>query len=75
VLRRLAHQSVPVVVTDTNYEHEFVIDYPLVARHIEAHYRDVGVITTDGRPVLHVWVEKSRHPVRTDPVLGFPCFQ
>jgi hypothetical protein len=75
VLRRLSGQSVPVVVTDMNYEHEFVIDYPLVARHIESHFRDVGEIKTDGRPILHVWVEKSRHAVRTDPVLGFPCFQ
>ena len=31
VLQRMAKQSVPVVVTDLNYEHEFVHDYPLVA--------------------------------------------
>lgn len=75
VLRRLSHQSVPVAVTDPNYRTEFVYDYPIVAQHIEEHYRDVGVISTDGRPVLHVWVEKTRHALRTDPVLGFPCFQ
>ncbi len=75
VLARMAKQSVPVVVTDLNYEREFVSDYPLIARHIESHYHDVGAVSTDGKPVLHVWVERSRHPVRVDPVLGFPCFQ
>jgi hypothetical protein len=75
VLERLARQSVPVVVTDPNYDPEFTTDYPLVARHIEAHYREVGVVTDGVTPILHVWVEKTRRPVRTDPVLGFPCFQ
>ena len=75
VLRRMARQSVPVVVTDMNYEHEFVIDYPLVAKHIESHYRRAGDVKTESEAVLHVWVEKTRPPVRTDPVLGFPCFQ
>ena len=75
VLDRLARQSVPVVVTDMNYRHEFTVDYPLVARHIETYYRDVGVVTDGGTPILHVWVEQARRPVRTDPVLGFPCFR
>jgi hypothetical protein len=75
VLERLAHQSVPVVVTDPAYQEEFVPDYPLVARHIEANYRSVGVIDVDGRPVMRVWVEKARRALRTDPVLGFPCYR
>lgn len=75
VLERLGRQSVPIVLTDPNYESEFVPDYPLLARYVETRYRDAGVVTDGGTPVLHVWVEKDRRPARTDAVLGFPCFQ
>jgi len=75
VLQRLARQSVPVVVSHPNYHDEFAVNYPLVAQHIAAHYRDVGVITYDDKPVLRVFVEAARPPVRVDTVLGYPCFR
>jgi len=75
VLQRLAEQSVPVVVSHPNYHDEFAVNYPLVAQHIAAGYRDVGVIDYDEKPVLRVFVESARTPIRVDPVLGYPCFQ
>jgi len=75
VLQRLAGQSVPVVVSHPNYHDEFAVNYPLVAQYIAAGYRDVGVIDYDGKPVLRVFVESARTPIRVDPVLGYPCFQ
>jgi hypothetical protein len=75
VLQRLAGQSVPVVVSHPNYHDEFAVNYPLVAQYISAGYRDVGVIDYDGKPVLRVFVESARTPIRVDPVLGYPCFQ
>lgn len=75
VLQRLAGQSVPVVVSHPNYHDEFAVNYPLVAQYIAAGYRDVGVIDYDEKPVLRVFVESARTPIRVDPVLGYPCFQ
>jgi hypothetical protein len=75
VLVRLKPQSVPVVITDANYQEELAADYPLVARYVESHYHDVGVIKSGGEPLLRVWVENGRSAVRIDPVLGFPCFK
>jgi hypothetical protein len=75
VVQRLARQSVPVVVSHPDYHNEFAVNYPLVAQHIAAHYRDVGIIDYDEKPVLRVFVESARAPVRVDPVLGYPCFQ
>jgi hypothetical protein len=75
VLARLQHQSVPVVVTDPANKDELLSDYPLVAGYIESHYHQVGAIMSGGSPVMNVWVENTRRPVRTDPVLGFPCFR
>jgi len=74
-LQRLAHQSVPVVISHPDYHEEFVANYPEVAHYIAGRYREVGVVDYDGRPVLRVLVETARQPLRTDPVLGFPCFR
>jgi len=75
VLERLARQSVPIVVSHPDYHDEFAVNYPLVAQHIAARYRDVGVIDYDEKPVLRVFVETARAPVRVDAVLGYPCFR
>ena len=75
VLARLQRQSVPVVVTDPANTDDLESDYPLVAGYIESHYHQVGAIMSGGSPVMNVWVENTRRPVRTDPVLGFPCFR
>ncbi len=75
VLKRLKHQSVPVVVTNADYEGELAADYPIVARYVESGYREVGIINSGGKPLLRVWVEKGRAAIRIDPVLGLPCFK
>jgi hypothetical protein len=75
VLTRLKRQSVPVVVTNADYEGELASDYPIVARYIEKRYHDVGVINSGGTPLLRIWLENGRPAMRTDSVLGFPCFK
>jgi hypothetical protein len=74
VLERLARQSVPIVLTEHDYQ-VFATDYPLVARYVSDRYRDAGVIDIRGEPYVRVFVEKARHPHRTDPILGLPCFR
>jgi hypothetical protein len=74
-LERLARQSVPVVITAFDYDREIAMNYPLLARHISARYREAGVITAAGQPYLRVFVDIMRAPTSTDPVTGFPCFR
>jgi hypothetical protein len=74
-LERLSRQSVPVVVVAYGHEREFAADYPLVAAHVAARYREAGVVSSDGEPLLRVLAEARRQPSGTDPVLGFPCFR
>jgi hypothetical protein len=70
-LAKLAGQSVPIVLADASrYQSEFIWTYPLLARHIDEHYRQAGII--DGR--FLVFVEASRPPRRVDPYSGLPCF-
>jgi hypothetical protein len=74
-LDRLNRQSVPVAITNADSA-EFASDFPLIARHVADRYREAGVVSADnGEPLLRVFVEKARRPLRTDPVLGFPCFR
>jgi hypothetical protein len=65
---------VPIVFTDVDYE-VFVEDYPLVARYVSDRYRDAGIIYSHDVPYLRVFVEQARHPSRSDPILGLPCFR
>jgi hypothetical protein len=75
-LARLEQQSVPVVLADIReFEGGFLSDYPLVARHLEQHYREAGTIDVDEEPRLRVFVDAGRTAVRLDPRLGLPCFQ
>jgi len=74
-LARLASQSVPIILADANhFEADFVFTYPLLARHVADHYREVGTIADDALP-LRVFVEANRQPLRMDPHFGLPCFQ
>jgi hypothetical protein len=77
--RALAHleqQSVPLVLADVReFEGGFLSDYPLVARHLEQHYREAGTIDVDEEPRLRVFADARRAPVRLDPRFGLPCFQ
>jgi hypothetical protein len=66
---------VPVVIAPVDYQEEFAADYGLIAAHVATHYREVGTVAVYGTPYVRVFVENSRHPHRTDPVLGFPCFR
>jgi hypothetical protein len=75
VLDRLGRQSVPVVITELDYDREIGVNYPLVAQYIAQRYHEVGVIRSYGHPYVRVFVESARQPRRTDPVLGFPCFR
>ncbi len=75
VLERMARQSVPVVIMEPDYEEVMAPDYPLVVDHLKRYYREAGVVSDGATPLLRVWVEKARLPVRIDAVLGFPCFQ
>jgi hypothetical protein len=73
-LARLASQSVPIILADARlFASDFVFAYQLLARHVEEHYREVGTIADESRPLI-VFVDKRRQPVRIDPRLGFPCF-
>jgi hypothetical protein len=74
-LARLASQSVPVMLADAgSFETDFAIVYPLLAQHLADHYRAVGTIADESRPLL-VLVDTRREPRRMDPHLGLPCFQ
>jgi len=75
-LARLEQQSVPVVLADAReFADGLVSDYPLIARHLAERYREVGAIAEDDEPRFLVFVEASRHPVRTYEELGLPCFR
>jgi len=74
-LERLSRQSAPVVVTAFDYDREIASNYPLIARHISSHYKEVGVVTAGGQPYVRVFVDIMRPPLGTDPVSGFPCFR
>jgi hypothetical protein len=74
-VERLSRQSVPIAIVAADYEGEIVADYPIVARYLEAHYREAGVIDANGEPYARVWVRTDRQPARMDPVFGFPCFR
>jgi hypothetical protein len=70
-LERLSGQSVPIVLADASrFQSEFIWTYPLLARYISDHYREVGTI--DDR--FLVFVDASRTPRRVDPFSGLPCF-
>ena len=73
---RLERQSVPIVIgAYEDFEGEFADDYRVVHRYVAAHYRDAGMIPVDGHPRFRILVTVDREPVRTDPVLGLPCFR
>jgi hypothetical protein len=74
-LDRLRRQSVPIAITALDYEGEISEDYPLVAEHLEMHYRQVGVIEADDKPFVRVWVDADRQPRGVDRVHGFPCYR
>jgi hypothetical protein len=70
-LAKLSGQSVPIVLAEASrYKSEFIWTYPLLARYIDEHYRQAGMI--DGR--FLVFVESNRPPRRVDPYSGLPCF-
>lgn len=74
-LARLASQSVPIIVADaTAFETEIVSTYPLLARYMADHYRLVGTIADESKPLL-VFADTRRKASRMDPHLGLPCFQ
>ena len=75
-LDRLATQSVPVVLTSAadEYASDFAPDYPLVARYLENHYAEVGVIDVENKPRFRVLARRDRTPVRTYQRFGLPCF-
>lgn len=68
------NQSRSILANAARFEVEFVSAYPLLARHVAEHYREVGTIVAGGWRLL-VFVEADRQPIRTDPHLGLPCFQ
>jgi hypothetical protein len=74
-LERLARQSVPIVITALDYDKEIAANYPLVARHISAHYREAGVMKVRGQPYVRVFVDIMRNSRGTDSVSGFPCLR
>jgi hypothetical protein len=74
-LERLGRQSAPIAFTAFDYDREIVKNYPLIDRHLAAHYHHVGAIDLDGEPWLRVFVDNDRRPTGTDPVSGFPCFR
>jgi hypothetical protein len=74
-LERLARQSVPVAITEFEYDQEIAANYPLVARYISSRYREAGILRAGGQPYLRVFVDIMRTPRGTDPVSGLPCFR
>jgi hypothetical protein len=74
-IARLASQSAPIMLADAgSFESDFVPRYPLVARHVATHYRRVGEIPDESRPLL-VFVDVAREPRSTERHFGFPCFR
>lgn len=74
-IAKLESQSAPIMLADAgSFESDFVPRYPLVAHHVAAHYRKVGEIPDESRPLL-VFVDTAREPRGTDPHFGLPCFK
>ena len=75
-LARLQGQSVPIILADAREHGEgFLEDYPLLAAHLEKHYRNAGSIDVDDEPWFVVFAEKDRTPVGEDDELRLPCFR
>jgi hypothetical protein len=75
-LARLQGQSVPIILSDAReYGEGFLEDYPLLAAHLEQHYRNAGSIDVDDEPGFVVFVEKDRPPTGEDDELRLPCFR
>jgi len=72
ILDTLTGESVPIVLLP-DPPTEFLEDYALVAEHLQARYRTVGLLGQE--PRMQVWVDRSRSVVRTHAVSGLPCFR
>lgn len=75
LLNRLQRQSVPIVLGSATQYDEFVEDYPIVARHVTDHYREVEPMVIEGQPRFRVFADRNLAPTGTHAPTGLPCFR
>jgi hypothetical protein len=74
-LERLRHQSVPIILLDTEDSlRSFYRSFPIITAYIDQEYRQAGMHTFDGRFGLTLYVRKDRMPSGTWQPLGWPCY-
>jgi hypothetical protein len=75
-MRRVQAHRVPIVLTspEPEYTEDYVSSFPLLDAFFTANYREVGTVDFGDRFLFRVLVRKGLNPVRSDPVMGLPCF-
>jgi hypothetical protein len=75
VMRRLAKQSVPVVVLMNDTLDDLRKDFPDVTAFVADRYEEVRQLDFgEGYRTYHILVEKRRPVTRVEPRWGLPCF-
>ena len=74
-LSRLQHQSVPIMLLDTDQSlKNFRASFPLIVSYIDQQYRLAATHVFDERFGISLFVRRDRQPSRTWEPLGWPCF-
>jgi hypothetical protein len=74
MLDRLAHEDVPLVILDSETEHEMAEGYPRVAAHVSAAYERIAEFPVSGDKRFIVLAERGRTPVRLHGAAQLPCY-
>lgn len=75
MLRRLEHETVPVVLINRREEEWLSTSYPLVAAYIAQHYDVAGSYATTAGEEIAVAIRRGAPPARTHGPTGWPCLR
>lgn len=74
-VQRLQRQSVPIILLDTGKSLEnFRESFPIIMKHIDAHYEAAAMHEFDGRFGLTLFARRDLAPASTWQPLGWPCY-
>jgi hypothetical protein len=74
MLERLSHEDVPLVILDSETEHEMRQHYPRVAAYVAEVYQHVADFPAGGDKRFIVLAERGRVPVRSFGADALPCY-
>jgi len=74
ILDRLARESVPIVIMDSETQHEMAIHYPRLVAHVMAAYAEAGRVAVGPGKDLILLTDRARSPVRRFADGRLPCY-